>query len=148
VAHNRLAYLNSNDWALLGAKVNRRVYKLGEEIIREGSFGDRICIIRAGEAAVELAGTGKQAVLAMLGPDDVCGDMAFLEKGRTTASVVAKDLEVEVDEILASDLRDLFEAFPRLAYRFYQSLAVVLTRRLRETSKALAREMFAAERRS
>ena len=148
MVHNRLACLNSNDWALIGSKLHRRVYKLGEEIIREGSFGDRIYIIRSGEAAVELAGTGKHAVLATLGPDDVCGDMSFLEKGKATASVIAKDLEVEVDEILASDLRILFEAFPRLAYRFYMSLAIVLTQRLRETSRTLAREMFIAERHS
>ena len=137
-----------NDWALLAAKLHRRTYKLGEEIIREGSFGDRICIIRSGEASVELAGTGKRAVLTTLGPDDICGDMAFLERGRTTASVVARDIEVQVDEILATDLRDIFEAFPRFAYRFYLSLAVVLTRRLRETSKTLATEMMASDRRS
>ena len=148
MVHNRLACLNSNDWALIGSKLHRRVYKLGEEIIREGSLGERICIIRSGEAVVELAGTGKHAVLATLGPDDVCGDMAFLEKGKATASVIAKDLEVEVDEILASDLRILFEAFPRLAYRFYMSLAIVLTQRLRETSRALAQQMFIAERHS
>jgi len=148
VAHNGLAHLTVNDWALLAAKLHRRTYKLGEEIIREGSFGDRICIIRSGEASVELAGTGKRAVLTTLGPDDICGDMAFLERGRTTASVVARDIEVQVDEILATDLRDIFEAFPRFAYRFYLSLAVVLTRRLRETSKTLATEMMASDRRS
>lgn len=146
MGHNRLNQLTANDWALLQGRMQRHTYKLGEHIIRQGSFGDRIFIIRKGEASVELAGPSNHAVLATLGPDDICGDMAFLEKGRSTAAVVASDLEVETDEILASDLRDLFESFPRLAYRFYLSLSVVLARRLRETSRSLAAEVMSSER--
>ncbi len=141
MANNRLMYLTSNDWKLLGSSLKRRTYKLGQEIIREGSFGDRLCIIRSGEARVELAGPSRRVVLSHLGPDDICGDMSFLEKGHFTASVIASDIEVQVDEILATELQSLFESFPRLAHRFYRSLAVVLTRRLRETSRALANEI-------
>jgi len=147
VANNRLIFLTANDWAILNARARRHSYHLGEEIICEGAFGDRICIIRQGEASVELAGTGKRAILATLGPDDICGDMAFLERGNATAAVVARDTEVQTDEILASDLREIFESFPRLAYRFYLSLSTVLARRLRDTSRALASEMMAADRR-
>ena len=141
VANNRLQDLTPNDWTLLSAKAHRRTFKLGEEIIREGSLGSSIFVIRQGYASVELAGTRSRSVIATLGPDDICGDMAFLEKGRAGAAVVAKDDSVEVDEIRADDLRDLFEAFPRLAFRFYRSLALVLARRLRDTSRELAREM-------
>jgi CRP-like cAMP-binding protein len=87
---NRLLYLNKDDWVLINAKTQRRTYKLGEEIIRQGSLGDRMHVIRRGEASVELAGTSSRAVVATLGPEDICGDMAFLEKGRTTAAVIAK----------------------------------------------------------
>jgi hypothetical protein len=48
---------------------------------------------------------------------------------------------VEVDEINARELREMFEAFPRLASRFYLSLALLLSQRLKETSRELAREM-------
>lgn len=143
-----MLYLTPNDWKLLSGSLKRRTYKLGDEIIREGSFGDRLCIIRSGEARVELAGPRKRAVLARLGPDDICGDMAFLERGYSTASVIASDVEVEVDEILATELQALFESFPRLGHRFYRSLALVLTRRLRETSRALANEISANENHS
>jgi len=145
VASNGLRYLTANDWALINAKAHRRHFKLGQEIIRQGSLGDRIYIIRKGEACVELAVTSTRTILATLGVEDICGDMAFLEKGRTTAAVVAKDVEVEVDEIQSADLRGIFEAFPRLAYRFYLSLAVVLARRLRDTSRALASEIASAD---
>jgi CRP-like cAMP-binding protein len=148
VAHNRLAYLTANDWTILNTSLHRRTFTLGDEIIHQGSFGDRIFIIRQGEASVELTGTTNHVIVATLGPDDICGDMAFLERGRSTASVIARDVDVQVDEIMAGDLREIFEAFPRLGYRFYLSLSVILARRLRDTSRALAAEMIAAERRS
>jgi CRP-like cAMP-binding protein len=118
MAGNRLQYLNANDWTLISAKSVRRTFKLGEEIIRQGSPSESIFIIRRGQASVELAGTATRAILASLGVDDICGDMAFLEKGRATASVIAKDDEVEVDEINARELRTCSKPFPVLPRAF------------------------------
>jgi CRP-like cAMP-binding protein len=138
---NRLQHLSQNDWILLQAKASRHTYRVGEEIIRQGTRGESLFIIRRGEARVELAGAGSRSVVATLGPDDVCGEMAFLEHGNSTAAVVARDDEVEVDEFEWRELRAIFEAFPGLASRFYLSLAVILAKRLRVTSKELAREL-------
>jgi extracellular factor (EF) 3-hydroxypalmitic acid methyl ester biosynthesis protein len=148
MAGNRLQYLSANDWTLIKAKSVRRTFKLGEEIIRQGALSESIFIIRKGEASVELAGTNSRAIVATLGADDICGDIAFLEKGRATAAVIAKDTEVEVDEVNAEELRAIFEAFPRLASRFYQSMAMILAQRLKDTSRELAREMALHDRRS
>jgi CRP-like cAMP-binding protein len=142
---NRLQFLSANDWVLIQAKVKRHTFKLGEEIIRQGDPGSSLHIIRRGEASVELAGNGSRAILATLGPDEVCGEIAFLERGRSSAAVVASEEEVEVDEIEAKDLRSLFDAFPGLASRFYLSLSMILAHRLRATSKELAREMSARD---
>src|SRR5580658_8235568 len=147
MAGNRLRYLTVDDWVLLEAKAVRRAFRVGEEIIRLGDCGGSIFIIRRGQASVELAGTGSRTIVAVLGPEDICGDMAFLELGKATAAVVAKDEEVEVDEIKAIDLREIMEAFPRLASRFYRSLALVLVQRLRSTTGELAREMTLRDRR-
>jgi CRP-like cAMP-binding protein len=146
MAGNRLHYLTPNDWVLIQAKAARHTYKLGEEIIQQGDWGGSIYMIHRGEASVELAGTGSRAIVAALGPGDICGDMAFLDYGKATAAVVAKDEEVEVDEIKAHELREILEAFPKLASRFYRSLAVVLVKRLRVTSDELAREMALRDR--
>jgi CRP/FNR family transcriptional regulator, cyclic AMP receptor protein len=140
MANNRLQYLTANDWVLLSAKAKRLTFALGEEIIKEGAPSDTIYVIRSGEASVELTGTESRTVVATLQREDICGDMAFLENSATTAAVIARDELVEVDAIPAEDLRELFEAFPGLGARFYRSLAVVLARRLRETSKQLTRE--------
>ncbi|MFY9792690.1 MAG: cyclic nucleotide-binding domain-containing protein [Candidatus Sulfotelmatobacter sp.] len=146
MAGNRLQYLTTNDWILLRAKASRRTYKLGDEIIKQGEPNKGICIIRRGEASVELAGCSSRSILAALGPDDVCGEMAFLQQGKATAAVIASDEEVEVDEVEGHELRALLVAFPGLASRFYLSLAVILAQRLRETSKELAHEMELRDR--
>jgi CRP-like cAMP-binding protein len=147
MAGNRLHYLTTNDWILLQAKAVRRTFKLGEEIIRQGQGGNSIFIIRRGEASVELAGSSSRSILASLGPDDICGEIAFLEQGSATAAVIASEEKVEADEVTAIDLRAMFVAFPGLASRFYLSLAVILAERLRVTSKELAHEMTLRDRR-
>jgi extracellular factor (EF) 3-hydroxypalmitic acid methyl ester biosynthesis protein len=139
VSRSNLQYLTANDWTLIRTKAKRVTFHLGEEIIREGAQLSGIYVIRRGSASVELA-TGKSvALLAMLEEGDVCGEMAFLEQRLASASVIAKDLEVEADSIDARDIRALFDSFPGLAARFFQSLAVILSQRLRSTSAELIR---------
>jgi CRP-like cAMP-binding protein len=147
MAGNRLQNLTANDWILLQARAVRRTFKLGDEIIRQGESGNSIFIIRRGEASVELAGSSSRAILAALGPDDICGEISFLEQSKATAAVIASEEEVEADEVQAQELRAMFVAFPGLASRFYLSLAVILAQRLRATSKELAREMALRDRR-
>ena len=137
----RLEYLTPDDWTLINAKAKRLKFTLGQEIIRQGSVGTTLYIIRSGEAKVQLDSTKGRVTLAVLQSDEICGELAFLERGISNASVLASDDVVEVDAIQASDLRQLFESFSGLGARFYFSLAVVLARRLRETSAELAREV-------
>jgi CRP-like cAMP-binding protein len=146
MAGSRLQYLTSNDWVLLQAKATRRTFKLGDEIIHQGEYSKGIYIIRRGEASVQLAASGSRSILASLGPDDICGEMSFLEQSKATAAVIASEVEVEADEVTAPELRAMFVAFPGLASRFYLSLAVILAQRLRVTSKELAREMSLRDR--
>jgi CRP-like cAMP-binding protein len=146
MAGQRLQYLTENDWVLMQAKATRHTFSLGEPIIREGDGSNNIFIIRRGEASVELAGSSSRAVLATLGPGDICGEIAFLERGRASAAVIAREEIVEVDEVSAADVRELFSTFPGLASRFYQSLATILAERLRVTTKELARELLIRDR--
>lgn len=145
MAGNRLEHLTKGDWILLLAKAKRRKFKPGEQIIGQGSPGRAVYIIRAGFASVALTNRDRTTEIAVLGPEEICGDMAFLEKGKATAAVVAKD-EVDVDEIEAKELEHLFECFPGVGTRFYRSLALVLSHRLRDTSKELAKALSQGKR--
>jgi CRP-like cAMP-binding protein len=72
-----------------------------------------------------------KAFIAQLEPGEVCGEMAFLENGVASASVSAADA-LEVCAIEWTALTDLFELYPHMGSRFYRSLAVNLSRRMRE----------------
>ena len=61
--------------------------------------------------------------------------------------MVTRDESVEVDQIDTRDLQEIFDAYSGLASRFYQSLALILAQRLRDTSRELAREMSLRDRR-
>jgi CRP-like cAMP-binding protein len=57
--------------------------------------------------------------------------MAFLENSVASATATATG-DVEAYALKWSALADLFELFPHLASRFYRSMALNLSRRLRE----------------
>ena len=145
VARSTLEFLTENDWSLILAKAKRLSYEPGEEIIKQGIPGRVICILRRGTASVEVTTLNGKTEIAVLGPEEICGDIAFLLKDeilkdKTSASVLAKS-KVEADLVEAEELGRLFDSFPSVSARFYHSLAVVLARRLRETSRTLAKSV-------
>jgi len=84
-------------------------------------------VLAAGRVSIALSETR----IAQIGPGEICGEMAFLEDSVASATATAEE-EVEVYALEWSILQDLFELFPHLASRFYRSLAVNLSRKLRE----------------
>jgi CRP-like cAMP-binding protein len=89
-------------------------------------------MLRTGEAGVLRGG----AILAKFCAGDVCGEMSFLEDSVASATVVAS-ATATVEFLSAKELSDVFVAFPHLASRFYRSMALTLSRRLRTTSQKL-----------
>ncbi|HEY6270750.1 MAG TPA: cyclic nucleotide-binding domain-containing protein [Terriglobales bacterium] len=130
-----LKYLTENDVALLRSIASRRTFKPREIIIAVNSQPNALYILTAGSASVELV-RGKS--IAKLSPGDICGEMAFLENKIASATVVAEtDAEVEVLEL--PDVDRIFALYPHLQARFYKSLALLLSQRLRATSSRLAK---------
>jgi len=127
-AKNRLEYLTPNDWALLADKAKLVSFAEDESLLQAGKQNRTVYVILKGSVRVE---SSTRAPIALLGPGEVCGEMAFLENGVAAASVIAAEA-VEACAIEWSGLNDLFELFPHLGSRFYRSLAVNLSRRLRE----------------
>lgn len=126
-ANNRLEYLTPNDWRLIIDRAKQLTFKNNEVLIRQGKPLDLIYLIASGKVSVSASGT----LLAQLGPGQVCGEMAFLESGLASATATAEE-DVAAYALDWKQLIDLFELFPHLASRFYRSLAVNLSRRLRE----------------
>jgi CRP-like cAMP-binding protein len=142
-AKNRLEYLTPNDWSLILDKSRRQSFKKGERLVAQGKQSRALYLLGAGKVNISVAG----ARIAQIGPGEICGDMAFLENSVASATAIA-DEAVEAYTLDWSSVESLFELFPHLASRFYRSLAVNLSRRLREQlgAKPGAREATLPQR--
>jgi CRP-like cAMP-binding protein len=126
-APDRLEFLTPNDWVLINDKGRRVPLQKNEIIIKQGKREQTIFILLEGHVDITVGG-GK---VATIGPGEICGEMAYLENGLASATAMVGE-DGQAYAIDWAVLTDLFELFPHLAYRFYRSLAVKLSRRLRE----------------
>jgi CRP-like cAMP-binding protein len=127
-SNHGLRYLTANDWALMIDKASRIHFTKGTTLVERGKKLDGIFLLLKGSARVLLPARSSGR---MIGPGEICGEMSFLEDAPASASVVVEE-EVEAYHMDRATLQGLFELFPHLASRFYRSLAINLSRRLRE----------------
>jgi CRP-like cAMP-binding protein len=124
---NSLQYLTQNDWALIIDRSSPLSFKKNDNLIQQGKPTEVVYVIASGTVKVSVS----EVQVAQLGPGEICGEMAFLEHTLPSATAVATE-EVEAYALSWSTLIDLFELFPHLASRFYRSVALNLSRRLRD----------------
>lgn len=129
-----LVHLTLNDWTLIADKAMRRQFKAGEHIVQLGRRTHGVYVLVKGTALVQVPSLLSHEI----GPGEVCGEISFLDELPATADVTATTA-VEAFFLDRSTLVSLFELFPHLGSRFYQSLAAILSRRLRETITSPAR---------
>jgi CRP/FNR family transcriptional regulator, cyclic AMP receptor protein len=127
-AKNRLEYLTPNDWALLADKSEVVSFSHEEVLIQTGMRPRHLFVILNGTAVVESA---RGVSVADVSEGEVCGEMSFLEDTIASARVVAMG-DVKALSIEWTVLHNLFELYPHLGSRFYHSLALNLSRRLRK----------------
>ncbi|HEX9602104.1 MAG TPA: FAD-dependent oxidoreductase, partial [Myxococcales bacterium] len=65
----------------------REHFEPGQEVFHQGDLGDRIYSIVAGAADVVLEASGRETVLARLGPGDLFGEMALLDQTVRSATI-------------------------------------------------------------
>ncbi len=117
----------------------RRLYESGETIIKEKIACDGIFVMVCGEARVEYVRKSAEedaaiVEVAIMERGDVMGEMSFLDGFPTSASVIA-NTEVEIFFIKGEMLEALLVGDPTFGGRFYRSLAINLSSRLRATNK-------------
>jgi CRP/FNR family transcriptional regulator, cyclic AMP receptor protein len=130
---NPLNLVTPNDWVLIKAGARQMKFNAGDVLIHQDSPGGTLFLLRSGMARIEANGI----MLAKIGAGQICGEIAFLENCLSSASVIAES-ELEVDAIDGAELHRIFRMFPHVGSRFYHSLAVLLSKRLRETSVSFA----------
>ncbi|MGI9021517.1 MAG: cyclic nucleotide-binding domain-containing protein [Solirubrobacterales bacterium] len=90
----------------------------GREIVKEGGYANDFYVITEGTAKVEREGEH----LADLGPGDVFGEQALLEKQQRSATVIATDT-VRVIKIEHWELSRMKKAMPDVVEQLQQKVA-------------------------
>lgn len=128
-------FLNDGEYQALLQTSERKMYKPGDTLIKEGEQQTNMYVIVKGEVKVQRDhGEGFMIELSRHGPGEIFGDMSFIEGQAASASVVAAEDEVLAFVINHDHIHRLTQADAAFAGNFYKSLADVLSRRLRETS--------------
>ena len=130
-----LGQLSDTDVEWMIAEGARQRIPAGKVLIREGEPVNAVYILLDG--LVEVSGSGLSGGPPIrLGCGEVVGEMSFIDARPPSATVTAVENSV-VLAIPRPALAAHLERDPEFAARFYRSLAVLLSHRLRDTVRRL-----------
>ena len=125
---------DERQWLVLNGQTS--AYKTGAAVISEGEVVTSLLLIRSGnlrvtrtyldETSAEFAGP--------LGPGEVIGEMSLMDKKGASANLIA-DGNSEIHAIPGNILKDKLENDVAFKARFFESLFLDLTRKLRSTNQ-------------
>jgi CRP-like cAMP-binding protein len=110
--------LDGRDLQSLANSFKERRFHEGETIAAEGSSGIGFFVIGEGTAAVTVHGAER----ATLGPGDYFGEVALIDEGQRSASIVA-DTPLTAYGLTAWEFRPFVESNGRVAWKLLQTLA-------------------------
>jgi CRP/FNR family cyclic AMP-dependent transcriptional regulator len=124
LAHVRLfSALNKKELTLVGRASDEVRVPSGKVLVEEGAAGHEFFLILDGQAVVRRGGRR----VAMLGPGQYFGEMALLDRGPRTATVVA-DTDMNLLVLGQREFSGLLDQVPALSYKLLTAMAA----RLRE----------------
>ena len=115
--------LERRDLGRIANTFKQRNYRAGDEIASEGKGGAGFFVIGEGTAKVTVHGEDR----AKLGPGDYFGEIALIDEGARTASVIA-ETDMTTYAMTFWEFRPIVETDSRIAWKLVQALA----HRLRE----------------
>jgi CRP-like cAMP-binding protein len=116
------ADLSEPELETLADRFQERTFSSGGVVVEEGATGTSFFVIVDGTATVSVAGQEK----ATLGPGDYFGEMAVMDDGRRSASIVAAS-DLRVCFLTPWEFRPFVEEHPEVGWKLLCNLA----RRLR-----------------
>ncbi len=126
-ADSIFAGLSAPDWEALASRAVQISFVKGRELLSQGDSGDGMLILTEGSARVSmLTANGREIVLAYADPGAVLGEIALLDGGERTASVIATSAGKAL-QLGRNALRDFVATHPEFAWSLMHQLA----RRLR-----------------
>jgi CRP-like cAMP-binding protein len=115
--------LNKKQLEQLGSWMIKRDYKAGQPIVEQGKGGEGFFVIVSGKAeATRVLSDGTKVVVNQFGPTEFFGELALLDEGIRTATVVATD-KVECLVLVRWDFLAKLETNADMAVKILQELA-------------------------
>jgi CRP-like cAMP-binding protein len=122
----------------LAGRLATREVRRGEVIFRRGDQGTTLYVIDAGAVRISnLATDGREAVVALLGPGEVFGELSLFGQGLRSADAHAME-DGRLLSLSHEDFRPYLEQHAAVAV----ALLDILASRLRETDEALQDVIF------
>jgi len=122
----------------VAALMRPRAYRRGEVVFHQRDPGEALHVVRQGRVKIVLLSeSGEEAVLGILGPGDVFGEMALLDGGPRSATIVALE-PVETATLRRDDLLRLLRRSPAAV----DGLLAALARKIRQAREEVGDLMF------
>lgn len=121
--HSILQTLEEDELSELLRAARPHQAKKGDVLLRQGDPGDSVLILLEGQARVTVyTANGREIVLDYAGPGDVLGEIALLDGGERTASVIAMG-PIRYLSFTRQAFESLVEGNYRIALRIMRALA-------------------------
>ena len=122
--------------ATAAARFAVRACRPGEAVVSEGRPADHLYLIKSGAFRVTRTFGDNVLTVATLNPHDHFGEMSLIDEHPHSATVVA-DGEGELLTLSRADLRALLAESDSMRAKFWQAIAIELTRRIRSTTNTV-----------
>jgi len=132
-----LASFSATDLATIETFLRRMAYGSGSVLFREGEPGKELFILTAGSASAHLTqADGGTIRLATFSPGTVFGELAILDAGPRSATVVA-DTDLVAHLLTDAEFARLSAQLPDLAIKLLSNLGRELSGRLRRANRTI-----------
>jgi CRP-like cAMP-binding protein len=124
--------LNAQQLARLAAISQAEVYNTDAVIFKQGAPGDKVYIVTRGQVEIRFDDAGGTALY--LGAGEIFGEMALLDKGTRSASVLAVEDGTELYAISHNDFMALCQQDTAIGFIMMRNMALDLSFKLRRNN--------------
>jgi CRP/FNR family cyclic AMP-dependent transcriptional regulator len=124
--------LDADQLTQLAAISEREAYPIDQIVFKQGSHGDRMYIVAEGQVEIRFADSkGDDHPVLFLGQGQIFGEMALLDQGTRSATVVAAQDGTVVYTIPQASFIQLCDQNMTIGYKMMRNIALDLSFKLR-----------------